>query len=231
MTFSVSSTATRCEVVFDDGGVNRLTRRCLSELAAIVRDADNTGRLLVLRSGRPGVFAAGADMGEMKDFGWQEADSFARAGQELMTTLERSSCASVAVIDGDCLGGAFDLALAFDIRIATLRSRFAHPGARLGIVTGFGGTARLPRQLGARAAASVLLSGRRLDAESARTEGLVDFLVGDGHDPEIESLLLACEARCRGISLARQLAAAAPALDDRQLSLLSRRLGAIAQYN
>src|SRR5258708_31639403 len=93
--------------------------------------------LLLFRSGRPDLFAAGADMNEMQRFSARDAEEFARRGQELFSAIERLPCVTVALIDGDCFGGALDLAFAFDLRFSTPRSRFSHPGSRLCIVTGF----------------------------------------------------------------------------------------------
>ena len=123
--------------------------------------------LFVFRSGRPGLFAAGADMAEMQRFTVSEACEFARLGQELFETIERLPFLTVALIDGDCFGGALDLALSFDLRFATPRSRFSHPGARLGIVTGFGGTSRWRGVLSRRAANQLFLANRVLSADDA----------------------------------------------------------------
>lgn len=230
MTFAVSASGTRQEIAFDDGGVNRLTRQRLQELREVLREIPGGMKLLVFRSSREGIFAAGADMAEMQEFDGPQAESFAREGQELMAAIQGIDCATAGVIDGDCLGGALDLALAFDVRITTARGRFAHPGARLGIMTGFGGTSRLPRRLGTPAAGAVLLGGKQLDAAGAVAAGVADFLVDDTKE-SLEPILAACESASRRIVLARRLAAAAPALDDRQLSLLGRRLSELAQYD
>ena len=129
----------RTEYTFDDGHMNLLSSSALRA----IRDALPTdASLFVFRSGRARLFAAGADMAEMRRFSAADAYDFARHGQELFDAIEGLPCITVALIDGDCFGGALDLALSFDLRFATPRSRFAHPGAKLGIVTGFGGTSR-----------------------------------------------------------------------------------------
>ena len=101
----------------------------------------------------------------MQRFTPWDAYEFARLGQELFDDIERLPCVTVALIDGDCFGGALDLVLAFDFRFATPRSRFAHPGARLGIVTGFGGTSRWRKVLTRRAANQLFLANRVLVRE------------------------------------------------------------------
>lgn len=172
----------RVDYVFDDGGMNLLSSSALRG----IRDAlPSDASLFVFRSGRPSLFAAGADMAEMQRFTPWEAYEFARLGQEVFASIERLPCITVALIDGDCFGGALDLVLAFDLRFATPRSRFAHPGARLGIVTGFGGTSRWRGLLTRRTANQLFLANRMFSAKEALGVGLVDR-VADSHEEELE---------------------------------------------
>jgi enoyl-CoA hydratase len=174
----------RVDYVFDDGGMNLLSAAALRAIReALPREAS----LFVFRSGRPNLFAAGADMAEMLRFTPAEAWEFARLGQETFDAIERLPGLSVAVIDGDCFGGALDLILAFDVRLATSRARFAHPGARLGIVTGFGGTTRWRRVLTRRAANQLFLANRIFSASDALEIGLVD-VVSESLDEELSRL-------------------------------------------
>jgi enoyl-CoA hydratase len=173
------------EFVFDDGGMNLLSSAALQRIdAALPDDAD----VFVFRSGRPRLFAAGADMAEMQQFSAADAEAFSRLGQDLFARIERLPFATLAFIDGDCFGGALDLALAFDVRIATPRSRFAHPGARLGIVTGFGGTTRWRGVIDRRAANQLFLANRVFSAEEALAMHLVDA-VSDSPEGWIERLV------------------------------------------
>src|ERR1051326_1859445 len=152
------------EIVLDDGGMNLLSSAMLRSIRA---QLPSSGSVLVLRSGRDHIFAAGADMAEMRAFGAAEAEEFARLGQELFAAIERLPMITVALIDGDCFGGALDLVLAFDLRFATPRARFAHPRARLGIVTGFGGTSRWRKAIDRAAARRLFLGNERLSAAAA----------------------------------------------------------------
>lgn len=175
-------TGGRVEYVFDDGGMNLLSSSALRS----IRDAlPSEASLFLFRSGRPRLFAAGADMAEMIRFSPWDAWEFARLGQELFERIERMPWLTIALIDGDCFGGALDLALAFDFRFATPRSRFAHPGARLGIVTGFGGTSRWRNVVSRRAANQLFLANRVLGAPEALGIGLVDR-VSEDHTDAIE---------------------------------------------
>lgn len=175
----------RKEFIFDDGGMNLLSSAALRNIREAL-PAEETS-LFVFRSGRPNLFAAGADMAEMQRFTPWQAYEFARLGQEVFEAIERLPCITVALIDGDCFGGALDLILAFDLRFATPRSRFAHPGARLGIVTGFGGTSRWRKVMSRRAANQLFLSNRVLSAENAYELGLVDR-IAESHDEELARL-------------------------------------------
>jgi enoyl-CoA hydratase len=200
----------RHDFLFDDGGMNLLSSRALREIrAALPRDAS----LFVFRSGRERLFAAGADMAEMQRFTAWDAYEFARLGQELFEAIERLPGVTVALIDGDCFGGALDLVLAFDLRFATPRSRFAHPGARLGIVTGFGGTSRWRNALTRPAANQLFLANRVFTATEALDIGLVDR-VAESHEDEL--------ARLEGVDagMVKQLTAMAPSLT--RLDLLRR---------
>lgn len=184
--FRVSHSNDRTEIVFDDGGMNLLSSEALRELRDVIAAVPSTDTL-VFRSGQARLFAAGADMAEMQGFTAMEAYEFAQLGQEVFASIERLPYLTVALIDGDCFGGALDLVLAFDVRLATPRSRFAHPGARIGIVTGFGGTSRWRKVLTRAAANQLFLANRVLSAAEALELGLVDR-VAESHDDELARL-------------------------------------------
>lgn len=179
--------------VFDDGGMNLLSSVALRALGSAVAQLRDCA-VFLFRSGRPNLFAAGADMAEMSRFTPFEAHEFARLGQEVFAEIERLPSLTVALIDGDCFGGALDLVLAFDFRFATPRARFAHPGARLGIVTGFGGTSRWRNVISRPAAHQLFLANRVLNAEDALEMGLVDR-VAESHDDEVSRLATLDAAR------------------------------------
>jgi len=119
------------------------------------------------------------------------------------------------LIDGDCFGGALDLVLAFDFRFATPRARFAHPGARLGIVTGFGGTSRWRRVISRPAAHQLFLANRVLSAEDALRIHLVDR-IAESHDDEIARLVPRASLK--------ELALHGGQLSREELLLLARRI-------
>jgi enoyl-CoA hydratase/carnithine racemase len=122
-------------------------------------------------------FATGAEVEEITTLSGLGAREFAFMGQELFRTIAHFPLPVVAAVRGFCLGGAFDLALACHQRVAVYDSSFGHPGASLGLMTGWGGTQRLSRFLGKNAALQILISGERIPATQAYTLGLVDEIV------------------------------------------------------
>src|SRR3954451_14814646 len=211
-------TVTDDEIVFDDGGMNLLSSEALRELGSAV--ARLRGDVVVFRSGRPHIFAAGADMAEMSRFTPFEAYDFAQLGQSVFAMIEKLPCITVAMIDGDCFGGALDLILSFDLRYATPRSRFSHPGAKLGIVTGFGGTSRWRKVLSRPAAHQLFLANRVFSAEEAQSLGLIDAI----GEPDLDRLRSLDPATTR---IVKELTNRAPRLSPRELLLLAERLGRI----
>ncbi len=210
------------EVIFDDGGMNLLSLRALDELDSLVSSL-SASEIVLFRSGQPRLFAAGADMAEMLTFDAWSAWEFSRRGQELFTAIEALPATTVCFIDGDCFGGALDLALAFDVRAATVRSRFAHPGARLGIVTGFGGTSRWKQGIGSGAARRLFLSNEILDATAAEEIGLIDS-VAETADQVINRFVRTDRATRRFV---KELSHLSPRLSRDELLLFARRLGHI----
>lgn len=142
----------------------------------------------VVFTGREGVFASGADLREIAKVTTDSAKEFACRGQRLMNSIESLSQITVAAIDGFCFGGALDLALACRIRIASPRSVFSHPGASLGIITGWGGTQRLPRLIGQARALEMFFFAKRVDASEALRIGLVDLVTEDPLAAALEHL-------------------------------------------
>ena len=213
------------EIVLDDGGMNLLSSEMLRWIASQVARLPShpvAGQpILVLRSARPGLFAAGADMAEMRRFGAKEAEEFARLGQETFAAIERLPFVTIAIIDGDCFGGALDLALAFDLRFAMPRSRFSHPGAKLGIVTGFGGTSRWRKVMTPAAAKQLFLANRVLTADEALSIGMVDK-VGDAFDDELQRVSELDPGTTRFV---KELSRHSERLTNSQRLLLAARLG------
>ena len=170
-------------LVFDAGPdrLNILTSAVMARLDGLLAEVEagsRSGRIraLVVRSGRDGSFIAGADVKEIASIDSEAAGAAgARAGQQVFLRLDRLPVPVIAAVDGVCLGGGTELILACDYRIASDRkeTKIGLPEVRLGIIPGFGGTTRLPRLIGTRAALDLILTGKTLDARRAQRAGLV----------------------------------------------------------
>jgi 3-hydroxyacyl-CoA dehydrogenase/enoyl-CoA hydratase/3-hydroxybutyryl-CoA epimerase len=162
--------------------VNLLTTEVMRELDHRLGELEShiaTGKLVagVVISGKPGTFIAGADVREIAALGdVDDAREKSREGQRIFRRLERLTVPTIAAVDGLCVGGATELALACDYRIASDRpeTRIGQPEIKLGIVPGFGGCVRLPRLVGIQRALRMIVSGSSVNAERARRMGLVD---------------------------------------------------------
>lgn len=171
-------------IVFEppEGRLNILTSQTLyrlHDLIAALRGASDV-RGVVVRSAANRSFIAGADVNEINDI--EEAaigEKGARLGQAIFTELSELNVPVVAAINGTCLGGGAELALACHYRVASDSAavRIGLPEVRLGIIPGFGGTQRLPRLLGLPRAIDLILSSRTLDARRARRAGLLDLVI------------------------------------------------------
>ena len=162
--------------------VNKITRAVRHELdEALDRIvADKEIRAAILISGKPGSFIAGADIDEFVALqSREEAHELVRSGQVLISRLERLGKPIVAAINGMCLGGGLEAALACTYRVATdnPKTLIGLPEVQLGIIPAAGGCQRLPRLIGVRAALDVILSGKQLLARRAYRAGIVDELV------------------------------------------------------
>ena len=163
-----------------DDGFPRLELSILAAIEAqIVKLAEQRELAGAVLTGTERAFAVGAEISELANLTPAFAFEFARRGQRVMLAVANSSKPVVAAIRGYCMGGGLDLALACHARIASGDTVFAHPGGSLGIITGWGGTQRLPRLIGRSRALEMLVTGRRLDAEEAFTCGLVQAIATD----------------------------------------------------
>jgi 3-hydroxyacyl-CoA dehydrogenase/enoyl-CoA hydratase/3-hydroxybutyryl-CoA epimerase len=173
-----------CWLTLDRSGekINSLSTEVLAELESLITAFETElPRGLVLQSGKPGSFILGADVREFEGVtDPQEAAANIRAVHNLFNRIEALQTTTVVTIEGYCLGGGLELALAFDYRIARNvdHTRLGFPEVRLGIYPGFGGSARSVQRLGGQKAMEIMLTGRMLRPGAARAMGLVDKLVG-----------------------------------------------------
>ena len=131
-------------------------------------------RVLLLSSGVPGVFCAGADLKERARMSDSEVIQFLDRLGQLLLRIEALPCPTVAVIAGAAFGGGLELALACDLRIGTPTLKVGFTETALGIIPGAGGTQRLTRLMGLSRAKQMIFTAQRLNAEEAYALGLVD---------------------------------------------------------
>jgi enoyl-CoA hydratase/carnithine racemase len=132
----------------------------------------------VVFTGTADIFASGANIRELSQLDPEAAFDFSTFGQQLFQTIADARQVTIAAINGYCMGGALDLALACDIRVASKTAVFSHPGVKLGIITGWGGTQRLPRIIGRAQALEFFVTGSRYTSTTSLQMGLISG-VGD----------------------------------------------------
>lgn len=170
-----------------DSRVNTLSRAMVSELESIVEQIQQKSDLqgLIFRSGKPGTFIVGADLKELG-----EADQSPEAtrqlvgkGLQVIAAIEGLPFPTIALIDGPCMGGGLELAMAFDFRLASThpKTTIGLPETKIGLIPGWGGTQRLPRIVGPSIGAEMICGGQPANAERAREIGLVFDAVPSEH--------------------------------------------------
>ena len=170
-------------VWFDVPGkpVNTCSPRCLDELAdsigAIERDGACRG--VIFASAKLRSFIAGADLHEIRRMSRSQVEAYLAQGQALFERIAHLKVPTVAAINGDCLGGGFELALACRSRVAADDPSISIglPEVKLGLIPAWGGTTRLPRTIGLRAALPILLGGKTMPPRKALKAGLIDETV------------------------------------------------------
>jgi enoyl-CoA hydratase/carnithine racemase len=180
--------------------VNAMSRAFMAELAAALDRVEQDGavRVAVITSGLPEMFSGGADIRELEGLDAHGCADFIALGHGVFGRLGGLPKPIIAAVNGVCVGGGLELALACDLRLAARSARFGQPEVRLGVVSGWGGTQRLPRLIGKSRGLAMLMLGDPIGADEALAAGLVSQVVDDNR--------LLDEAR----ALARRLASQAP---------------------
>jgi 3-hydroxyacyl-CoA dehydrogenase/enoyl-CoA hydratase/3-hydroxybutyryl-CoA epimerase len=187
MNISLTFANTTAILVFDREGssANIFDSATLAELSVrldeLAEQPDVTG--LLIRSAKPDIFIAGADLKELSSARGEHLDSMIATGQALFNRIADLPYPTVAAIHGACVGGGYELALACDWRIASdsPSTKIGLPETQLGILPAWGGTTRLPDLLGLQEALPVILSGKLHSAALAKRKGLVDEVVPKEH--------------------------------------------------
>ncbi len=170
-------------LTIDRPPVNAFSEQVVTELDEALDTflADDAVEAIVVTGAGEKAFVAGADIGEIKavmEEGPAAVRRFVERGQDLFLKIERSSKPIIAAVNGFCLGGGMELALACHIRLCSEQAVLGQPEIGLGIIPGWGATQRLPRLVGPGKALELILSGKRIGAEEAYRIGLVESVVG-----------------------------------------------------
>lgn len=192
-----------------DSKVNTFSSATLSELETILDDLAKNADLKALRlvSSKPGVFIAGADIEELASIKTEtEAADKARRGQEIFNKLDTLPFPTIAAIDGACVGGGLECALACDFRVVSdnPKVKLGLPEVTLGIIPGWGGTQRLPRLVGLPQALKLILTGKPVDSVTAYKIGLADTVASSAFfDAELDrftELILSTTGRKKALA-------------------------------
>lgn len=159
-------------------GTNRLTSEFVLSLNELMASFAGATAPLVI-TGNDKFFSAGADLHEIVALDGSSAYEFACMGQKLMQVVSQFPVPTYAAITGYCMGGGLDLALACRHRVASPHAVFGHRGAALGLITGWGGTQRLPRLIGKSRATEMFAAAEKVTAARALGIGLVDAVSED----------------------------------------------------
>ena len=155
--------------------LNALHGPVLQELSRVVAEVENDSEVRAfILTGEGRAFVAGADIGEQNALDVASARKFSQFGSSIFRRIEKLEIPTIAAVNGFCLGGGCELAMSFDMILASEKAKFGQPEVGLGITPGFSGTQRLPRRVGIAKAKELLFSGRMITAAEAEKIGLVN---------------------------------------------------------
>src|SRR4051794_30822538 len=170
-------------LTIDHPPVNAMSSAVAGEIAGVLDEIEANGdvrTLIITGSGQ--AFMAGADIKEFTAFQTDPTGAVARLGEtkELFNRIDALPFPVIAAVNGYCLGGGNELALACDMRVASANARFGQPEIDLGIIPGWGGTQRLLRLIGPARTLEICLTGAQIPAQEALRMGLVNKVVPEG---------------------------------------------------
>lgn len=169
--------------------LNALNKQAKLEIQlafATIHD-DHSVKGVILTGAGEKAFVAGSDISELAKLGPVEAKELANFSNKIMSEIEHFPKPVIAAVNGFCLGGGNELAMACHLRWASENAKFGQPEVNLGVICGYGGTQRLARLVGKGRAIELLISGNMIDAQEAHRIGLVNCVV-----PQAE-LISSCE--------------------------------------
>eukprot|EP01047_Picozoa_sp_COSAG01_P002044 COSAG01_NODE_52_length_31456_cov_125.226648_2_plen_709_part_00 len=162
--------------------VNKLSKAVMTEFESLIEkiSLDKKIKALIIKSTKKNIFIAGADINEIQNIkDKKDAASKLKQGNDLLNKLEKLEIPTIAAINGACLGGGLELALACTYRIVSNNTKtiLGQPEVNLGIIPGFGGTQRLPKLIGLRNALQIIVSGKGIPAKKAYKMHLADAYI------------------------------------------------------
>jgi len=170
-------------MMVDNPPVNALGEKVLTDIKDAVTQAlnDDEVRVIVFTGAGKKAFIAGADIREFVDLNTkEEGAAFPKFGQDITNLIENSNKPFIAAINGFCLGGGLEFALACHIRLADVKAQIGLPEIKLGVIPGYGGTQRAPRLIGKARSLELILSGNFLDGKQAAEYGIVNRTSEEG---------------------------------------------------
>jgi enoyl-CoA hydratase/carnithine racemase len=176
--------------------VNTLSRQMWADLGeAIEQVKRDEPKCVTIKSAKPGSFVVGADLYEIREMTDDQFDNYILTGQQILTKLSKLWPPTIAIINGDCIGGGLELTLACTVRLAIAEpdpgtGKVGLPELRLGLIPGWGGTVRLPRLIG-NGAIEFILQSELLNPEQAKKKTIVDNLVSESDAETLPAKLAA----------------------------------------
>ncbi|QRG69287.1 enoyl-CoA hydratase [Brevibacillus choshinensis] len=156
---------------------NALGKPVLAQLSELLDQWENDEKIkAIVLTGEGRFFIAGADIKEFTELQSADAEAMAKYGQALFDRLENFPKPIIAAINGACLGGGLELAMACHIRLAAQEAKLGLPELNLGLIPGYGGTQRLPRLVGRGVATQLILTSDMIGGEEALRIGLVEAI-------------------------------------------------------
>lgn len=174
----------------------------LDRLNAELNENIMTARALILKGSGGKAFAAGADISVMHDYDAAQAEKYSRHTQETYAKFEALPIPTIAAVDGYALGGGCELAMSCDMILANANAKFGQPECFLGLLPGFGGTARFVQRMGLSKGMEYMFSGKTFGVEQAESWGLVQRVVAADKDIEEYALDYAKDLTAKGGPLA-----------------------------
>jgi len=213
-------------VTIDRPPVNALNQQVQREIEDAFDELQgrNDVGAVIIPGGGSKCFIAGADIDMISEFGYEEAFSLGSEMHTVLNMIEAFDRVVIAAINGLALGGGCEVALACDIRVADETAKLGLPEVSLGLMPGAGGTQRLPRLVGKGKAKELILTGDPIDANEARSIGLIERVVSKGQAVQ-EAMKIAERILLRGpVAIAKAKQAINEGMDMSQQKGLEKEL-------